>query len=144
MNKWVKILVVLVILGMIGGLGGYIFIYNKPHVNYEKSKVDYSLSGEDLFAEYTSHRHEAENKYNGKVLEVSGYVNAIENPDSQTIVVFVLSDGLFGDEGIRFSMLQKYNAKANALIPGTRVSIKGYCTGYNDTDIIFEKCSITQ
>lgn len=144
MNKWVKIIAVLVILGILGGLSGYLFIYNKPHVNYEKSKVDYSISADDIFAEYTNHRHEAENKYNGKVLQVSGMVSSIDITDSQIIIAFVLSDGLFGDEGIRFSMLPKYNDKASALDPGTMVSIKGYCTGYNDTDIILEKCSITQ
>jgi len=38
-------------------------------------------------------------------------------------------------------MLPKYAAGIKQLV-GSDVKLKGYCTGYNETDIIMEKCSI--
>lgn len=142
MNKWTKIIVTLILLGILGGAAGYFFVYNKPHVNYEKARADFSLTGEELFRMYSAHKLQAEMTYNGKVLEVQGRVSTVENPDSMTVVVFALREGMFGDEGIRLTMLENYREKANALKRGDVVTVKGYCTGYNDTDIILEKCSI--
>lgn len=142
MNKWTKIIAAVILLGILGGAAGYFFVYNKPHVNYEKARADFSLAGEDLFRMYSVHKLEAELTYNGKILEVKGRVSTVENPEAMTVVVFALGEGMFGDEGIRFTMLENHREKANALKRGDLVTIKGYCTGYNDTDIILEKCSL--
>ena len=143
MKNWIKIIIVLVILGIIGAGLGYKFIYNKPHRNYEKAKPDYKVSSQELFSNYQNARHAAEKKYNGKVLEINGYLNKVETPDSLTIGIMVLGNGMFGDEGIRFTMLPKFSDQLSAFV-GAQVIIKGYCTGYNDTDVIFEKCSIVK
>ena len=144
MKRWLVIAVSIIILGIIGGILGYKYVYNKPHRNYEKATPDYMVSSEELFIEYNDSKAEAEKKYNGKVLEISGILSAIENPDSLSILVFALRQGMFGDEGIRCTLLPKYNEQANALTLGNRIAIKGYCAGYNDIDIILEKCSILQ
>ena len=142
MSKWIKIIAVLAILGVLAGVLGYFFVYNKPHTDFEKAEADYRLSGKDLFTQYRTNRTAAEQVYNGKVLEVTGAVSYVEQPDSLTIVVFALSEGMFGDEGIRFTMLESHSKDASALTANDPVTIKGYCTGYNDTDVILEKCSI--
>ena len=144
MNKWIKITMVLLILGIGAAVLGYFFIYNKPHRDYEKATADFQVSGETLFSAYVSDRSAAETKYNGKVLEVTGPVSAVESRDSLTIVVFVMGEGMFGDEGIRFTLLDHYKEAASALASDQMVTIKGYCTGYNETDVILEKCSIIQ
>lgn len=142
MRKWYKIIAVFVVLGGIAGVLGYHYVYNKSHMDYEKAEPDFHMTGDGLFDHYTTNKAEAQQTYNGKVLEVAGRVSSVENPDSLTIVVFAMREGMFGDEGIRFSMLQDYSASANELNAGDPVTIKGYCTGYNDTDIILENCSI--
>lgn len=144
MNKWIKIAIVLFSLGLFAGVGGYVFVYNKPHVNYEKVRADHALTVADLFTAYTVDRQLAEQQYNGKVLEITGNISSVDTPDSITVVVFALREGMFGDEGVRCTMLEKYSEDAGRLKPGTMVHMKGFCAGYNDTDIILEKCSITQ
>jgi hypothetical protein len=57
-------------------------------------------------------------------------------------MVFVFDEGMFGAEGVRATFLPKYNEKVKNLILGASVTIKGYCTGYNETDVILEKASI--
>jgi hypothetical protein len=143
MNKWLKIFIGLVIVGMIAAGLGYKFIYNKPHTDYEKAMADFKITSQELFSDYQNVREAAEKKYNGKVLEINGFLNQVETPDSLTIAVFVLDEGMFGDEGIRFTMLSNHSEKIVQYI-GKTLKIKGYCTGYNDTDVIMEKCSIVE
>ena len=141
MNKWFKIIIGLVIIGIIAGGLGYKFIYNKPHTDYEKAKADFSLTCQEIFTDYQNNRQVAEQNFNGKVVEISGFLDKIETPDSMTIAVFALEEGMFGDEGIRCTMLPNHSENI-LLYTGKEIKIKGYCTGYNDTDVILEKCSI--
>lgn len=143
MNKWLKIFIGLVIVGMIAAGLGYKFIYNKPHINYEKATPDYGLTTHELFSEYRNERQESEQKYNGKVLVIAGKLDKIETAEDLTIAVFILDEGMFGDEGIRCTMLPNY-AENITSFAGKNIKLKGYCTGYNDTDVIMEKCSIVE
>ncbi len=143
MRNWLKILIGLFIAGSIAAVLGYKFIYNKPHRNFEKATPDYVMLAEDLFNAYRSDKHAAEMKYNGKVLEITGTVNKVETSDTLTIAVFVMDEGMFGDEGIRCTMLHKYAGPARDK-KGSQATIKGFLSGYNDTDVIMEKCSVIQ
>jgi type II secretory pathway pseudopilin PulG len=140
MKKWLKIIIALGIIGIIAAGLGYKFVYNKPHKNYEKAEPEYTMRADKIFAEYKSAKKEAEQKYNGRVLLITGELSKIEKPDSLTIAIFVLDEGMFGDEGIRFTLLPNHSSDIHSFV-NKEVAIKGYCTGYNDTDIILEKCS---
>jgi hypothetical protein len=142
MKLWIKILIGLVIIGIIGALLIYFFVINKPHTDYEKAKADFSFPAKELFDLYKTNKTDAEKKYNGKVLQLTGSVSKIDQTDSLTIIVFVFGEGMFGDEGIRCTMLPKFTEMSSSLQPGSNTVVKGYCTGYNDTDVILEKCSI--
>lgn len=143
MNKWLKIIITLAVIGIIAAGLGYKFIYNKPHTNYENAKPDFSITCNDLFANYRSGRETAEQKYNGKVLLISGTLNKVEILDSLTVAIFVLDEGMFGDEGVRMTMLPNHANNINSYLNKT-ITIKGYCAGFNETDIIMEKCSIVE
>ena len=144
MKKIIKIGIGLLIIGIIAGTLGYVFIYNKPHRNFEKASPDFNLSAFELFDAYISDRNMAETKYNGKVIQLNGKIQKTEKVDSIVIGVFVFQEGLFGDEGIRCTMLPKFNDEILKVKPETSVLIKGFCTGYNDTDVILEKCTLIQ
>jgi len=141
MKKWIKISAVAIVLGIIGAVLGYKFIYNKPHRDYEKAKPDYVVSAKEVFNFYKNSRDEATAKYTGKVLQISGMLNNVEQPDSLTIAVFAIEQGMFGDEGIRCTMLENHSERILSY-SGRNVTVKGYCTGYNDTDVIMENCSV--
>ena len=142
MKTWIKILLVAFVTGVIGIALIYVFIYNKPQPNYDKMVPEFRLNAQDLFDFYKGNKTASEKKYNGKLIEVSGKLGHVESQDSITIAVFVFGHGMFGDEGIRCSMNRKFNDEAKKLIPEGNIKIKGYCTGYNDTDVILEHCSI--
>jgi hypothetical protein len=142
MRTWIKIVLVLFLLGVISALLVYHFVINKPHPDYEKMKADYTITAKDLYSQFAADKKEAGLKYNGKVLEISGKFKSIEKNDTLAVVVFSFKEGMFGDEGIRCTLLSKFTDKTKELINGTEVRIKGYCSGFNDTDVILEKCSL--
>jgi hypothetical protein len=142
MKTCVKIILSLFVAGIITAVLIYTFVYNKSHPDYEKIKPDYTLSASELYNSFKSNTTGSEIKYNGKVLSVSGTLTKVESTDSLVIVVYVFNQGMFGDEGIRCTMLPKFNEEAKKLQPGNIYNIKGYCTGFNDSDVILEQCTI--
>ena len=142
MKLWVKILLALFIIGVIAAFYVYKYVYNKPHPDFEKMTPAYSIPAADLYNTFKANKTASEKKYNGQVIEIRGTLSKVEAKDSLVIAVFVFNQGMFGDEGIRCSMLKKYNEEAKKLSPGTSLKIKGYCTGYNETDVILEQCCL--
>ncbi len=137
-----KAAIAVVVLGIIGAFLVYHFVYNKQHPDYETEAADFKLEARALYDAFKTGRDAAATKYNGKVLELTGVPGKIESTDSLVIVVFVFNQGDFGDEGVRCTMMPKYNLEAGRLQPDGEVRIKGYCTGFNDSDVILEQCSI--
>ncbi len=143
MKTWITIGIGLVIMGIIAAFVVYKFVYNKPHPDYETKDADFKIEAQQLFSEFKSNENAASLKYGGKVIEITGKPSSIEEADSMLIVVFAFEEGMFGSEGIRVTMLAKFNDQVKGL-PLDNMTLKGFCTGFNDTDIIFEKGSIVK
>jgi hypothetical protein len=142
MKTWVKIVSGLFLIGIVAVVLIYFFIYNKPHPNYEKMHADYTITAAAIYKDFTSNISDAGKKYTGKVIVVTGKLSKIEVVDSLTIGVFIFNRGMFGDEGVRCTLLPKFREQAKKIQPGGEINLKGYCTGFNDTDVIMDKCSI--
>jgi tRNA_anti-like len=142
MKSWIKIILGLAVLGIATVFLIIHFVINKPHPDFEKIKPDYSLHAGAFYNEFKTSKDNAHKLYNGKVIEITGKLARIENTDTLTIAVFVFNQGKFGDEGIRCTMLKKFSAEAKKLKPDEIIRVKGYCTGFNETDVIMEHCSI--
>lgn len=142
MKKWIKILLALVIVGVIGGIAGYVFVYNKPHPDFEKKKPDHSLTASELFESYRNDQQAASKKYNGKVLEVSGFVTSVETSGDMVIAIFGLDEGMFGVEGVRVTMLPNHQEPIKDHDLSEQITLKGFCSGFNDPDVIIEKGSV--
>jgi hypothetical protein len=142
MKTWIKLLLAAFVVGIIGIALIYVFIYNKPHPNYETMVPQFRLTAQDLYNSYKDNKPFAEKRYNGQLIEINGKLGHVEAHDSIAIAVFVFENGMFGDEGVRCTMIPKFNEDAKKLIPDGNIKIKGYCTGYNDSDVILEQCSI--
>ncbi len=144
MKKWLKIILILFAIGIIAAGLVYKFYINKAHPDYEKLPADFKMKAEVIYNEYVKDKKASDSIYNGKVVEISGNVAKIESVDTLVVVTFVFKQGDFGDEGIRCTMLPKYNEETKKIATGTEVKIKGFCSGYNDTDVILEKGSLVK
>ncbi len=144
MKRWMKIIAALFLIGILAALYVWFFVYNKAHRDYEKAKPDQVLAAEDLFNKYGNDRALADSLYTGMVVQINGALDKVEFADSILIAIFVYDQGMFGDEGIRCVMLPNHYDGLRAIGPGDPIIIKGYCTGYNDTDVIIEKASVVK
>jgi hypothetical protein len=142
MKNWIKIVLGLVIAGFAAALFFIYLEYNKPHPDIEKMNPDYKVKAGTFYKEFKTSKENAHKVYNGKVIEISGKLTRVEAVDTLTIAVFVFDQDMFGEKGIRCTMLKKFGADTKELKPDGTVRIKGYCTGYNETDVIMEKCSL--
>ena len=127
--------------GVLALLLVYLFLYNKPHRDFERARPDLQMSAESLYRAFTEDERTAESELIGKVLEITGEVYAVEETNDMVIVAFVFEEGFFGGEGVRCTMLENHHQKALQLNPGQEVVIKGYCTGFTGSDVILEHCS---
>ena len=135
-----KILVAFLILALMGGVYTYFFMYNKSHPDYENLDADIKITAEQLFTDCKSNGNAS--LYTGKILEITGNPTSLEKNDSIYTLVFAFEEGMFGDEGIRVSFLPNYFDQLNDLNLEQQVSLKAFCAGYNETDVILEKASI--
>ncbi|MEQ8323964.1 MAG: hypothetical protein RIC15_00155 [Vicingaceae bacterium] len=139
--KGVKILVVILTLIGTGIFIVYEFTYNKSKPDYAELEADYQVSAEELYNEFLADQVGSSAKYNGKMLQLSGEITKIERTDSLLIAVYVFNEGMFGDEGVRCTFLaDKAQNLENADLSTN--DIKGFCSGYNDVDVILEKCTL--
>lgn len=145
MKKWFRILVALAVFGVLAAALLNKFYINKPHADIEKAKPAYEFVVGDLWHKYNSNLKTADSLYNGQVIQLTGKLGRAEENDSTVVAVFIIEeDSLFGDKSIRCEMLPKYNAEIKSLIAGKLIKVKGYCNGYDQTDIKLSKCSLVK
>ena len=145
MNKIFKTGLILGVIGLVAAALVWKFYVNKPHDDIEKSTPAYTMATEEIWKQYNADLKTSDSLYTGKVIELSGKLNRADKSDSLVYAVFVMeADSLFGDKSVRCEMLQKYNDETIAIAAGTAVKIKGFCTGFDGTDIKFNKCSIVK
>ena len=107
------------------------YVWNKPHEDIEHSS-GIQLTATDLFRAFNEQEKQATEKYSGKVLEVSGIVNAVTvNQQGQTIISLQSDDLMFG---VNCTM-----EKNTIVKEGSTVTIKGLCSGFT-TDVILIRC----
>ncbi|MDT8392715.1 MAG: hypothetical protein RQ761_02650 [Bacteroidales bacterium] len=132
----------LAVIGILAALYVWFFVYNKSHRDYEKADPDHVLAAEELYDQYKQNKSLADSLYTGMVLQIDGNLSKIESADTLLIVVFAFEQGMFGEEGVRCVLLQNQHEKISTYSDNDPITLKGYCTGYNDTDVIIEKVSV--
>ena len=138
-----KVLLALAITGITVFLYVFVLLINKGHIDYSKAKADYTISAEALYNDFKTNKTEAQTKYTGKVVELTGAISKIENiADTAKVVVFVFSEDDFGDAGVRCLILPAFIKDLSAYSAGNDVKIKGFCSGYDETDVKLDNCSI--
>lgn len=142
MKRWIKFLFLLIGIGFLGAIAGYFFVYNKPHPDYLKKKPEFTLTASALHEAYRNDASAASTKYNGKMLAVEGELNDLEKHEDLIIAFFIVAEGMFGPEGVRVSLLPDQDIEDVSKRINSMITIKGFCTGFNDPDVILEHGSL--
>jgi len=145
MKKLIKIGFVLALIGAIAAVLVWKFYVNKPHDDIEKATPAYSITVNEIWEKYNANLSLSDSLYTGKVVQLSGTLSRIDKTDSLVYAVFVMeADSMFGDKSVRCEMLNKYATETSTLATGSEVNIKGFCTGFDQTDVKLNKCSIVK
>ncbi|NVO19263.1 MAG: hypothetical protein HXX13_06150 [Bacteroidetes bacterium] len=145
MKKWIMIIVILAVVGVIAAFLVNKFYINKPHADIEHATPAYTMTANELWKQFNSNLKLADSLYTGKVIEVTGNMNKLEKADTVEYAVFVMEqDSMFGDKSIRCELLQNYFEEASKIAIGSSVKVKGFCNGFDQTDVKFSKCSFVK
>ena len=103
-------------------------IYNltRSHHNVSGDQAVASLSATGLYSEFAKNETEANKKWVGKVIEITGVISSI-NPSGNYMAINLRGSD---DAGINCSVLKKDLPADVNLRKGDSISIKGKCTGF--------------
>ena len=116
--------IVLLLLIVVGGVYGW-RQYQKPHASAGDESAFATVNADTLYHQYQSDEHAADQKYMGKVIEVTGKLVEIQH--SGNAEIWILSTQA-GGGGINCQLFP--GAKEAAPKPGEAVTVKGRCTGF--------------
>lgn len=143
LNKKILILAIVVLVVLFAAPAVYFSIF-KGHPDYKKLKAEYTLESKQLYDAFKKDSKASSTMYNGKMIELNGAITKVEASDTLVTLVFSFTQGMFGDEGVRCTMLPTEIQKAKLTKAGETIKVKGICQGFNDTDVVLEKCSLIQ
>ena len=122
-KKWIFLGGILVCL-LVGSWA--LYQYHKPRTGTVQTKAAYTLDAETLYKEFSANEAAANERYNGKIIQVQGIVSqVIENANGVLIVLRA------GDEmgGVSCSFTNDIEKKTWPQ-SGVQVTIKGRCSGF--------------
>ena len=101
-------------------------LYVKPHQSAAGETADFTIEADSLYSQYQSNEHAADQKYLGKVIEVSGKLSDIQHNGKAE--VWILSPQGTGG-GINCQLFAGIKSDPEPK-SGDIVTVKGRCTGY--------------
>ena len=126
-----KITWIFVLIAAIAGISYGVYQYTRGNEKLTNAKPDFSIRAADLIKEFETADSASENKYQGKVIEVSGIItnSALEN--------FTIS---LGDPGKLSAVICELDTsfRKTASVPfiGTQATIKGRYVGHIKDDMM--------
>jgi hypothetical protein len=102
-------------------------LYVKPHQSAAGETADFSIDADSLYSQYQANEHAADQKYLGKVIEVSGKLSDIQHNGNAE--VWILSQQGSGGGGINCQLFAGVKPDPEPK-SGDIVTVKGRCTGF--------------
>jgi hypothetical protein len=101
-------------------------LYIKPHGSTAGDAADFNLAADSLYLQYQADEHAADQKYLGKVIEVSGKVSEIQHSGNSQIWILSPQPGGGGINCQLFAGIKPDPEPKS----GDFVTVKGRCTGF--------------
>lgn len=128
-------------------VSGYIFYeYNRKAPATKDLNAAYAVTAPELVVAFEKNENNANQLYLGKVLQVQGPLRSVEQEPSGNRVL-ILGDSL-SMSSVRCFLPADASAVKTIFSPGTTISVKGICTGFQagemglGSDVILNRCII--
>lgn len=136
MKTWRIVLIILAVGAIIAAAAVY-YVYNKPHRDISKEKVDYELSAGEFAAEFDVDADTAHQKYDTKVVKVTGHIEDVSLTHDNRVQL-LLKGGI--KAALKDSTIGPENFRNN-----DEVTMKCLYTGYDDlfNEITLKDCDLS-
>ena len=125
-----------IIIAVLSGL----YLFNKEHPDLTKLKPDFSITAEQLINEVETDELKASERYQDKILEVSGQVAHVNIADDSTVSVTLMNENQFA--GVICALSREKELKEIPEI-GDELLIRGTFSGIL-MDVILNNCVIIE
>lgn len=135
-----KITIPLIIF-VIAGILAMSYVFRAPENSVANENSAYTLTADELFTAFEENESMANEKYLGKVIEVSGTINEIEKTDNGQLVLLLSCSSPLG--GIRCTFESKQHQVSKQVSQGSACTIKGKCSGML-MEVVLDNCSLSR
>jgi hypothetical protein len=119
--------------------GWGLYVIDKPHHNVEGEDAVATQTATDMYKEFSMNESRANQKWLGKVVEVTGKISSISEAGKYISVNLMATT----DGGVNCSVLKSDLPADEKLNKGDSVTVKGKCTGFlmdvNLADCVIKK-----
>lgn len=134
MSKKVIILAVVAGLGILGGIFG-LYQFNKKVPSLSTITPDFVLTADELFDAFDSDETSALQKYEGKVITVTGTVMSSRATDTTTTLILDANNAMAGGVNCSFA------SSSLNVEEGQIIAVKGRCQGFL-MNVVLNNCII--
>lgn len=124
---------------IIGGIIAYILAQPKPPLDIHSAPTELAVNATGLYADFEQDETSANATYAGKVIEVSGTLNAVEQDEAGGYVLSLETGSPLGQVVCNLPASEKLSATATTI--NQAMKIKGVCTGYL-FDVVLDNATI--
>jgi hypothetical protein len=128
-----RILITLLIVIVLGAIWYGYRLYHEKNADLTSSKPSITTTAISLIQEFEKDSAASGKKYTDQVIAVSGQVKSISAEDNPVIISM-------GDAGemssVQCSMDSSHSVDYASVKEGSRITIKGKCTGYEAQDLL--------
>jgi hypothetical protein len=134
-----KLLIPLLVI-IIAGIATMSYMFRGAENSVANEKALYTRSADALYSSFEGDETAANEKFLGKVIEVTGEVSEIEKTDSGQLVVLLSCNSPIG--GISCTFETKQDQVSKLVSPGATCTIKGKCSGML-MEVVLDNCALT-
>lgn len=96
-----------------------------------------TLEATDLLQEFMDDEVAAGKRYTDEVIEVNGTVRGVSAPQGGKVSVLLETGNPLA------AVVCEFDQSMSGLVPGSMVTVKGYCAGYN-LDVVLQRCALVE
>jgi hypothetical protein len=131
-----KIIVGLLLLGIIAGAAVYYYTQRDSRNDIKYQKAEEEITANALYEFYRADEDQANDRFLGKVISVSGQIEAIDQENGKTTISINTGDPL---SAVVCEMNTSIQSDFSDIGEGDQISLKGECSG-KLIDIILVNC----
>ncbi|MEM8525711.1 MAG: hypothetical protein AAGG68_13800 [Bacteroidota bacterium] len=134
-----RILILVGVVALLGAIGAFVMTQPKAEMDVSKAKAALEINASNIYKSFSDNEVKANELYAGKVLEISGTLQAVDQDEAGNYKVTLDTEGQMGN--VVCTLENHSPSTVKTLEIGHPVAVKGVCTGYL-FDVIIDKAII--